>query len=450
MTLKENSLAYSIALLPEQERRKAIQSLSQKEAEALLYDWSFWARPNQLPPDLDWYIWLLLSGRGFGKTRAGNEQVIKWAKSGASPIALVGQTKADVRDTIIEIGDSSILKISPPWFMPEYEPSKRRLTWPNGVLGIIYSGDEPDQLRGPQHAKALVDELCKFKYPQDTWDNLMFGLRVGDEPQAVVTTTPRPISTLKQIAADSKTVISSGHTLENAANLPPSFLKYVLEKYGGTRLGRQELEGKILDDNPNALWQRVWLDKLRLREHPPLLRIVVGVDPEATNTETSAETGIIVAGIANVGDKLHGYVLDDLSIRASPSSWATAAITGYHKHMADRIIGEVNNGGDMVDNTIHSVEKSVPFKPVHASRGKEIRAEPISALYEQGRVHHVGFFPELEDQLCDWVPGMKSPDRLDALVWALTELFQQGEPGKVEVPQAKHKPEFAGLRGRTF
>lgn len=208
--------ATSVASLPEQERRKLLSSLSDQEALALLYDWDFWARDNQLPPsDIDWFVWLLLAGRGFGKTRPGNEQVIKWAKS-YSPIALVGQTKADVRDTVVELGDSSILRISPPWFMPEYEPSKRRLTWPNGAQAVIYSGDEPDQLRGPQHAKAFVDELCKFKYIQDTWDNLIFGLRVGDKPQVVVATTPRPIPTLKQILADSRTVKSTGHKIGRA------------------------------------------------------------------------------------------------------------------------------------------------------------------------------------------------------------------------------------------
>ncbi len=423
---------------------KLLETLTEEEAQQLFYDWSFWARPNQLPPDGDWYVWLLLSGRGFGKTRAGNEQVIKWAREGYSPIALVGQSKADVRDTIVELGDSSILKISPPWFKPEYEPSKRRLTFPNGVQAIIYSGDEPDQLRGPQHAKALVDELCKFMYPQDTWDNLIFGLRVGDKPQIVVTTTPRPIKTLKQIIADKGTVVTRGHTLDNRANLPESYIKYVLDKYEGTRLGRQELAGEILDDNPNALWQRHWIEDLRVREHPDLQRIVVAIDPAVTSNEDSAETGIIVVGCAMVGDKLHGYVLDDISLKASPNGWAGAAITGYHKHSADRIIGEVNNGGDMIENTIHGLESSVPYKAVRASRGKEVRAEPISALYEQGRVHHMGFFPELEDQLCEWVPGMKSPDRLDALVWGLTELLISSEP-KEEIIIFDALEEYGGI-----
>ncbi|MBA7618923.1 hypothetical protein ES703_26255 [subsurface metagenome] len=424
---KGSSLAYSIALLPEQERQKAINSLSPKEAEALIYDWLFWARPKQLPPDWDWYIWLLLSGRGGGKTRTGAQLTCKWAREGFSPIALVGQTKADVRDTMVEVGDSAILNISPPWFRPDYESSKRRLTFPNGVLAIIYSGDEPDQLRGPQHQKAWVDELSKFKYPQDTWDNLMFGLRIGEKPQAVVTTTPRPIKVIKELVADKRTAVTRGHTLENRDNLAPDFLTYILRKYEHTRLGRQELAGEILDDNPDALWERGRIDELRVRKHPDLIRVVVGVDPAVSAREESSDTGIIVAGIAQVGDKMHGYILDDLTIKGTPDQWATAAVTGYHKALADKIIGEVNNGGDMVEHTVRTVDPTVPFKSVHASRGKYVRAEPVSALYEQGRVHHVGFFSDLEDQLCEWVPGDTSPDRLDALVWALTELMLEPE-----------------------
>jgi len=412
---------------------KALNSLTEKEAEALLHDWEFWARPKQLPPDWDWYIWLLLSGRGGGKTRTGAELTIKWAKERYSPIALVGQTKADVRDTMVEVGESAILNICPPWFRPEYEPSKRRLTFPNGVLAIIYSGDEPDQLRGPQHAKAWVDELSKFKYPQETWNNLMFGLRMGENPQAVVTTTPRPIPIIKALVNDFKTAVTRGHTLENRDNLAPDFLNYILSRYEGTRLGRQELAGEILDDNPEALWQRDRIDELRVKQHPDLIRVVVAIDPQATNNPESAETGIIVAGTAVVSGLLHGYILADLTIKGTPDQWATAAVTGYYRAGADRIIGEVNNGGDMVEHTIRTVDRNVAFSEVHASRGKYTRAEPVSALYEQGRIHHVGFFPDLEDQLCEWVPGDKSPDRLDALVWAITELMLGEEEQEVIV-----------------
>lgn len=236
----------SFANMAPEDRNKLIESLTPKQQAALLYNWKFWARDKQLPPETKWYIWLILSGRGFGKTRVLSEQARKWAEEGYTPIAIVGQTKADVRDTMVEVGDSSILKISPPWFMPEYEPSKRRLTWPNGVQGIIYSGDEPDQLRGPQHAKAIVDELAKFQYGQETWDNIMFGLRIGDNPQAVIGTTPRPLQLLLDLIKDPKVIVTNGHTLENQANLAPEFLNYVMGKYQGTKLGRQELAGEVL------------------------------------------------------------------------------------------------------------------------------------------------------------------------------------------------------------
>ena len=237
---------HSLALLSEQERGKFLNNLSDEEAASLYYDWGQWARPKQMPPLGEWFIWLLLSGRGFGKSRCGAELVRKWAEEGYSPIALIGQTKADVRDTMVEVGDSSLLKISPAWFYPVYEPSKRRLTWPNGVQAIIYSGDEPDQLRGPQHAKAWVDELAKFMYPQTTWDNMLMGLRTGGNPQCVVTTTPRPIKLLKELVKDRRVVVTKGHTLENKENLAPAFLSYIMSKYEGTRLGRQELAGELL------------------------------------------------------------------------------------------------------------------------------------------------------------------------------------------------------------
>lgn len=328
---------------------------------------------------------------------------------------------------MVEVGESAILNISPPWFRPDYEPSKRRVTFPNGVLAIIYSGDEPDQLRGPQHSKAWVDELSKFKYPQETWNNLMFGLRMGESPQAVVTTTPRPIAIIKALIKDPRTAVTRGHTLENRANLAPDFLNYILSRYEGTRLGRQELAGEILDDNLDALWARDQVDELRVTQHPDLIRTVVAIDPQGTNNPESAETGIVVAGSARVGDQLHAYVLADLTVKGSPDQWARASITGYHTYKADRIVGESNFGGDMVEHTVRTVDRNVSYKNVRATRGKLIRAEPVSALYEQKRVHHVGFFPLLEDELCEWVPGGKSPNRLDALVWAITELMLEVE-----------------------
>ncbi|HEY4721558.1 MAG TPA: terminase family protein, partial [Anaerolineae bacterium] len=369
----------------------------------MYYDWSFWARPEQLPPPGDWLVWLLRSGRGFGKTRTGAQWVINRAQIGFRRIALVGQTKADVRDTMVEVGDSSILKLSPPWFYPDYEPSKRRITWPNGAIGIIYSGDEPDQLRGPQHDSAWVDELAKFKYPQETWDNLMLGLRIGPKPQVCVTTTPRPIPLIKALIADRDTVDVKRSTYDNIANLSPVYIRKVIRPLENTRLGRQEINADILDDAPGALWKRDWLERNRVTNFPDLARVVVAIDPAATSDdEESAETGIVVAGLGTDG---FGYVLDDVSLRDTPEGWAKAAVAAYHRHRADRIIAETNNGGEMVGHTIRTVEPGVPFSEVYATRGKAIRAEPISALYEQGRIKHVGFFADLEDQLCTWMPG---------------------------------------------
>lgn len=381
----------------------------------------------------DWFTWALLSGRGFGKTRVGSETVILWAYQGYSPIALVGQTKADVRDTMVELGESSILKVAPPWFYPEYEPSKRRLTFPNGSVCIFYSGDEPDQLRGPQHQKAWVDELAKFKKAQETWDNLEFGLRLGNNPQVVCTTTPRPIRLIKDIVADKRTIITKGNTLENSSNLNPRFVDRMVEKYSGTRLGRQELNGDILDDNPNALWKMKWIDEARVTKAPDLDRIAVGVDPAVTSNPKSADTGIIVAGLKKHGepDKKtgrpvpHYYILGDYTIHGTPHQWATAAVSAFRLHKADNIIGEVNNGGDLVKTNVQSVDPNIPFKDVHASRGKAVRAEPVSSLYEQGRVHHVGYLPELEEEQTDWVPEESdfSPNRIDAEVWAIWHLI---------------------------
>lgn len=435
--------AQSLIALSEEDRTAVLTSLSEEDAQALLYDWHFWARDNQLAPPGDWFCWLLLSGRGFGKTRTGSEWVINRARHGPYyPIALVGQTKSDVRDTMIEIGDSGILACSPPDFYPDYEPSKRRLVWPNGMIGIIYSGDEPGQLRGPQHGSAWVDELAKFRYPTETWDNLEFGLRLGNNPQAVNTTTPRAIPIIRQLMKDPDVKVTGGSTFDNVQNLSPRYVQRMLKKYQGTRLGRQELHGEILEDNPLALWQRDMIEALRVLEHPTLSRIVVAIDPQAKKdsrhrgeTDELSETGIVVTAI---DDRDQGYVLDDVTINGTPDEWGRAAVTAYHKYNADRIVAEVNNGGDMVEHTVRTVDKRVSFKQVRASRGKHTRAEPVAALYEQGHIHHVGMFAELEDQMCQWVPGDDSPDRMDALVWGFTELLLGGR-AEVEVDR---QPDF--------
>lgn len=395
----------------------------------MLFDWPFWARPAQQTPIGAWFVWVLMAGRGFGKTRVGAEWTIEQARTPNTRIALVAKNPADARDVLVE-GESGILACSPPWFRPTYEPSKRRVTWPNGSLASTYSAEVPDDLRGPQHHRAWVDEFAKYKYPQEAWDNLMLGLRLGDEPRAVVTTTPRPIPALKAILADPRTRVTRGSTYDNAANLAPSFLREILKQYEGTRLGRQELHAELLDDVPGALWTRDRIERLRVTRAPDLVRIVVAIDPAATSTEGADETGIVAAGL---GADDHGYILLDASDRYTPNGWGQKAVTHYQLLKADRVIGEVNNGGEMVEHTVRtaaqSLGASVAYRAVHASRGKQTRAEPISALYEQGRVHHVGMFAELEDQMCSWVPGMKSPDRMDALVWALTELMLDGRLG---------------------
>jgi predicted phage terminase large subunit-like protein len=399
-------------------------------ASALETDWRTVARPNQLPPDWEWRFWLVLAGRGWGKTRSGAEWVRSLVENNrAKRIALVAPTAADVRDVIVE-GQSGILAISSSWCRPTYEPSRRRLTWPNGAIATTYSADEPERLRGPQHDAAYCDEVGAWRYPE-AWDQLMFGLRLGKNPRCVVTTTPRPIKLIKDLLArEGKDVaVTRGSTYENRNNLAPVFLEQIVRRYEGTRLGRQELNAEVLDDVPGALWDRARIDAARVEHQPALRRIVVAIDPAVTSGEDADETGIVVAG---TGEDGHGYVLEDLSGRYAPIEWARIAVAAYRRHRADRIIAETNNGGEMVEATVRMVDPNVSFKAVHASRGKFTRAEPVSALYEQTRVHHVGMLPGLEDQMCSFTPDFdrerakSSPDRVDALVWAFTELMVEG------------------------
>jgi predicted phage terminase large subunit-like protein len=390
--------------------------------------WRAKARPEQLAPPGDWNGWLLMAGRGFGKTRTGAEWIKELVETGAARnIALVGPTAGDVRDVMCE-GPSGILAVSSPWCRPEYEPSKRRLTWPNGAVASTFSSEEADRLRGPQHDALWADELAAWNDAHSTWDMAMFGLRIGVHPRWLVTTTPKSIKLLKELLVREghDVVVTRGSTFANSANLAPAFLEAIKARYGGTRLGRQELEAELLSDVPGALWQLDWLDRERVARAPELKRIVVAIDPAVSTSEGADETGIIVAGYD--ADK-HGYILEDLSGRYAPHEWAAKAVAAYQRHRADRIIGEVNNGGLMIEETLRMVSRGVSFKAVHASRGKVTRAEPVSALYEQRKIHHVGTFTQLEDQLCSFTSDFDrnragySPDRLDALVWALSELL---------------------------
>lgn len=394
-------------------------------ADAIEFDWPSIARSEQLPPPGDWSTWLILAGRGAGKTRAGAEWVRSLAEAASvGRIALVGPTAADARDTMVE-GESGLLAIAPNSNRPMFEPSKRRLTWPNGVQATLFSSEEPERLRGPQHGAAWSDELAAWKNAKATWDNLQFGLRLGKRPRQAITTTPKPIALLRAlIKRDGADVqVTRGTTYSNRANLAKSFFTQIVSQYEGTQLGRQELNAELLEDVQGALWTRNLIEEGRRDRAalPALRRIVVAIDPAISVSESSDETGIIIAGLGVDG---HGYVLEDASGKFSPIQWAQRAVSLYRNHGADRIVAEANQGGAMVETTIRTVENSVSFKAVHASRGKIIRAEPIAALAEQHRIHLVGSFPELEEELCSFAAGSAdSPDRLDAMVWAFTELM---------------------------
>ena len=350
----------------------------------------------------------------------------KTASGQANRIALIAATAADARDVLVE-GQSGILAVAPPWFRPVYESSKRRLTWPNGAMATTFSAEEPERLRGPQHDAAVCDELGAWSHPE-TWDMLQFGLRLGGNPRCLVATTPRPTKLIRELLAREgrDVAVTRGSTYENRANLACGFFDQVIRKYEGTRLGRQELNAELLEDTPGALWSHGIIDAARQAAAPNLARIVVAIDPAASSGEDADETGIVVVGKDTQG---HGYVLADASGKHQPIEWAKIALAAYRAHHADRIVAERNNGGAMVEATIRMVDTNVPVTTVWASRGKVARAEPVSALYEQGRVHHIGAFPQLEDQMCAFTPDFDrasagySPDRVDALVWGLTELL---------------------------
>ncbi|MEQ8900016.1 MAG: terminase family protein [Roseovarius sp.] len=417
-----------------------LDALTEGELLALPFIFEFWALEHQLPPDGGWRTWVIMGGRGAGKTRAGAEWVRAQVEGGrpldegrCKRLALVGETIDQVREVMI-FGESGILACSPPDRRPEWQATRKRLVWPNGAIAQAFSAHDPEGLRGPQFDGAWVDELAKWKKARETWDMLQFGLRLGDDPRVCVTTTPRNVGVLKDILAASSTVVTSAPTEANAAYLAEGFLEEVRARYAGTRLGRQELDGVLVDAAEDALWTPAMLEAGRVEAAPDLDRIVVAVDPPVTGHSGSDACGIVVVGAVTRGpvQDWRAYVLADASVRAaSPASWARAAIRAMEQWGAERLVAEVNQGGDLVEQVIRQVDPLVPFRSVHASRGKVARAEPVAALYEQGRVHHLRGLGALEDQMCAMTArgyeGKGSPDRVDALVWALTDLIV--EPG---------------------
>ena len=425
------SIAAEVAIRPDL-RRSFLDGLSPAARAHLLHEWRFWARPMQLPPPPPWRVWFIQAGRGAGKTRAAAEFIRAEAESGrARRIAVVGETSADVRDVMVE-GPSGILAVSPPGARPRWQPSLRRLTWANGAVATTFAAVDPEQLRGPEHDLAWADEVAKWP-DEEAWHNLMMGLRLG-AARCVATSTPRPRAWLRRLLADPGTIVTRGATAENAANLAPQALADLERRYGGTRLGRQELAGEFLEEVPGALWQRAMFERDGFRTDPPgaPAQVVVAVDPAVSAGEDSAETGIVAAARDRAG---RFFVLADASARLSPDGWARRAVATYDRLGADRLVGEVNNGGDLVEAVLRRTAEAMAaaglrphaelaYRRVTASRGKQARAEPVAALYEQGRVHHAGRFDALEDQMCAYVPGGDgpSPDRVDALVWALSAL----------------------------
>ena len=409
--------------------RARLATLPEADLRTLYYDWNFWARPDQRIPDHcachpdGWAVWLVLAGRGFGKTRVGAETVRIWKKQGYKRINFIAATADDLRDTMVE-GETGILAVCPNSERPIYRVSKRRLEWPDGSKSLLFSAEEPERLRGKQHDKLFCDEPASWQYGEDAWNQAMFGLRLGDNPQAVATTTPKPTKLIRTLMADSSTHITRGTTYENRDNLANTFYTKIITRYEGTRLGRQELMGEVLDDNPGALFHLADIEGARVQKLPPLSRIVVALDPAVTSNEDSDEWGIIAAGIDGRFPE-HGYLIADESGIYTPNEAAKQGVRLYHRLGADRIVGEANNGGDMIEALLRNEDANVSYKKVTASRGKVIRAEPVSALYEQRRVHHDGTFGALESQMINWNPqaGEGSPDRMDAMVWAMTELF---------------------------
>ncbi|MEJ8473946.1 DNA-packaging protein [Roseibium algae] len=434
-TPSERSLRSALAACANENRLdEALKTLSPAEMQFILADWPTLAHDHQLPPGGDWRVWLLVGGRGAGKTRAGAEWVramalgAGWLTGGTTfsgRVALIGETFSDVREVMVE-GVSGLLAVHGKAERPTWIPTRRRLEWPNGAVAQAFSSEDPEALRGPQFDIAWCDELAKWRHAEETFDMLQFGLRLGQQPRQLVTTTPRPVPLLKRLLGLPGTAVSHAPTHANAPFLAPGFLEAVVNRYAGTRLGRQELDGELIEDRPDALWSRDRLEQIRIDTAPAeLTRIVIAIDPPASSGRKSDACGIVAAGLGEDGV---AYVLADRSMhRAKPSDWAAAAVGLWHGLDGDCLVAEVNQGGEMVAEVIAGADPGVPVKQVRASRGKFSRAEPVAMLYDQSRIRHVGALPDLEDEMVDFGPsGLsngRSPDRLDALVWAISELM---------------------------
>ncbi|SHE49973.1 Large terminase phage packaging protein [Loktanella atrilutea] len=413
-----------------------LAGLTDREVRALPYLFDFWALPHQLPPGGDWRSWVILGGRGAGKTRAGAEWVrsmvegpVPRAKGRARRVGIIAETYDQAREVMV-FGDSGIMACAPADRKPHWIAGRKALVWPNGAEALLYSAFDPEALRGPQFDAVWADELAKWKQGQKTWDMVQFCLRLGEDPRACITTTPRNVPVLRDMLERDSTVTTHATTYDNAANLAPGFLEEVRRRFGGTRKGRQELDGVLLTDAPGALWTEAILTEALVTTVPDLDRIVVAVDPPTTGHRGSDACGIVVAGVVMQGppQAWRAFVLEDATVQAaSPLDWATAAVAALRRHGGDRLVAEVNQGGDMVEAIVRQVDPLVPYRKVTATRGKVARAEPVAALYEQGRVCHVHGLAALEDQMSlmttSGFAGTGSPDRVDALVWALHDLM---------------------------